>query len=172
MHKRLVIVARCLSIFAAISAYTDAANAQPALICKGGVAHTYPDGRSSYAQYYISSRQRYPGDCFPEFCPAPCTFPTSEPKPKKHKQVLADDSAQYISTRVVAKLGTENKAICYAINTSARTIIALFSKVPARGTPVQIGPVTVLPFQPPVEITDWPKYSVNEGCPVKSSHYQ
>lgn len=59
------------------------------LLCRGQVTYTYPDGKQSYAQYYLQSRQRYPGDCFLNFCPAKCPFETAA-RPKKHKVMDSD----------------------------------------------------------------------------------
>ncbi len=60
------------------------AYAEDAWLCKGGVSHVFPDGQQSYAQYYLVNHQRYPGDCFPQFCPAKCLFPTNKkPSPMK-----------------------------------------------------------------------------------------
>ena len=64
--------------------------AQP-LLCRGQVTYTYPDGKQSYAQYYLETHQRYAGDCFLTFCPAKCPFETAA-RPKKRKIINQNET--------------------------------------------------------------------------------
>lgn len=72
--------------FANQSAYAQNAP----LLCKGQLTYTFPDGKQTFALYYIKTHQRYPGDCFPELCPAKCTFETPK-RPAKEKVVEAKE---------------------------------------------------------------------------------
>ena len=76
------LLASPMGLIVAIYICSGQAIAQQPLLCKGQVTHTYPDHQKSYALYYMTTHQRYPAECFPQFCPAPCPFPTSN-KPKK-----------------------------------------------------------------------------------------
>lgn len=71
----------CLSVAFALMSLSSGAEARDT--CKGGISYTYPDGKHTWATYFVDDHQR-DGDCFKAFCPADCTFKTS-PKPTRLK---------------------------------------------------------------------------------------
>jgi hypothetical protein len=66
--------------------------AQPYL-CRGQVTYTYPDGKHTYAQYDLYTRQRNISDCLENFCPAKCPFETAA-RPKKNKVINSQETGK------------------------------------------------------------------------------
>ena len=162
MTRKLILSSCAIVIF-----FLTLAQSASAQVCRGGISYTFPDGRSSYTQYWIETRQRYPGDCFLPMCPAECSFKTLKP--------ARDDSSRKVKLRIEPDRDKNGYDYCFIQNNNNRSVVAYVDVFPSGMLPNSpnhgsVGPIT-LEKHTVARIFGWFQPSGKPSCTLISSQY-